>query len=166
MSKILRRTMGRGEFNAIIQVLNGALLRAGGSAKASAAIANGTTPGNLKTVVAVDYAIGGLVPAVQLAITDDLWDLSAETDTTATQFRSYWLYQDGTFLASPNVESAVDALNSLPAPDTAKSIVGAYVAGVSTDFDAAGGLAAQGTIHNGVPDGAGGAVDYIESVPA
>ena len=166
MSHTLRRTMGRGEFDAVIQVLNGAILRAGGSTKASAAIANGTTAGNLKTVVAVDYAIAGLVPAAQLGIIDDHWDLSAETDTIAAQFRAYWLYQDGTFLAGPNSDSEINAMNALGAPDVAKSVIGVYVAGVSTDFDDAGGLAAQGTIFNGVPDGAGGPIDYIDSVPA
>lgn len=166
MSHVLRRTMGRGEFNAIIQILNGSFLRTSNAAKASAAIANGSTAGNLATVVAVDYAIAGLVPAAQLAIIDDHWDLTAETDTGAAEFRAYWLFQDGTFQAGPNSDTEANAMNALGAPDTAKSIIGVYVAGVSTDWDDAGGLAAQGTIFNGVPDGAGGPIDYIDSVPA
>uniref|UniRef100_UPI00261DAF36 hypothetical protein n=1 Tax=uncultured Nocardioides sp. TaxID=198441 RepID=UPI00261DAF36 len=38
--------------------------------------------------------------------------------------------------------------------DGTKAVVGVFVAAPECDFDDAGGLAAQGTIHDGIPEGA------------
>lgn len=119
-------------------------------------IGNGTTAGNLRTNASVDHRIGGV--SFTKASTDDLWDLSGETDTAAAQYRAYWLLLDNagaaSFAASGVQSSVADALADLPALDGTKSVVGVYVAGPATDFDDAGGLAAQGTIYDGIPDGA------------
>jgi len=117
-------------------------------------IADGTSAGNLKTSATADYSIDGAV--YQKAATDDLWDLSGETDTTGAQWRAYWLYLDSsgtaTFAAGSNSEvSAADAIANLPARAASKCPIGVFVAGNSCDFDHAGGLDAQGDIYNGVP---------------
>jgi len=123
------------------------------STKDNGQIADGTTDGKLKTVAAVDFAIAGAL--YTKAATDDLWDLSAETDTTGAQYRAYWLYLDSSGTASiaagTNAASAAAALAALPAITATKSVIGVYVAGLSTDFNGAAGLAAQGTIYNGMP---------------
>lgn len=120
------------------------------------AIGNGGTAGRLRTNAAVVGKVAGV--AFEKASTDDLWNLSAETDTPASTFRAYWLYVNAagtaSFAAGTNASSAANALAALPAPDEAKCIFGVYVAGAATDFDAAGGLAAQGTIYNTIPAGA------------
>lgn len=117
-------------------------------------IGNGTTAGTLRTTAASTCRIKGV--DFTRASTDDLWDLSGETDTLAGQFRAYWLYSaaDGTasFVAGANAASAAGALAALPDPDDTLSIVGVYVAGAATDFSAA--LAAQGTIYDSIPAGA------------
>lgn len=115
-------------------------------------IGDGSTAGRLRTNAAVPYRIGGLLAS--LASTNDLWDLHSETATSASNFRAYWLYQDGTFTAGTTDETtAAKALAALPDPNVAKAVIGVYVAGNSTNF--ANALAAQGTIYNGIPDGAG-----------
>ncbi len=85
--------------------------------------------------------------------TDDLWNLSGETDTTGVQYRAYWLYlnSSGTasFAASTNAASLAAALAALPTIDPTKAVIGIYVASPSCDFNGAAGLAAQGTIYNG-----------------
>ena len=100
------------------------------------------------------------------AATDDLWDLSALTDTIAAQYRAYWLYigADGTATieAGSNATTAVLALAGLPAPSTTKSVFGVYVAGPSTDFNAGGGLTGQGTVYHGIPP----ASAYIPGTPS
>lgn len=120
------------------------------------AIGNGTTAGTLRTNASVVGHVAGV--DFTKASTDDLWDLSSETDTAAATFRAYWLYVNAagtaSFAAGSDVASAAAALASLPAPDAAKCVFGVYVAGAATDFDDAGGLAAQGTVYNGVPAGA------------
>jgi hypothetical protein len=118
----------------------------------SGAIANGTTAGKLKTAAAITYTIGGTL--YTKAITDDLWNLSAEVDTDGTHYRAYWLYLDSSGTASfaagtDALTSAANAIAALPAITTTKSVIGVYVAGPSTDFNGAGGLAGQGTIYNG-----------------
>ena len=53
--------------------------------------------------------------------------------------------------------------------DVTKSVIGVYTAGPDTDFDGAAGLAAQGTIDDGVPVGVPGkasAPDVIDIVAA
>lgn len=116
-------------------------------------IGNGGTAGRLRTNAAVTYRIGGTL--YTKASTDDLWNLSAQTDTTGAQYRAFWLYLDSSGTASigagSNAASAAAAIAALPTVASDKSVIGVFVAGVSTDFDAVGGLAAQGTIYNGWP---------------
>ena len=153
----VRKTGGRNELDIYRNSLRGLMYRLLNSLANPAIIANGTTAGNLRTTAT---AIGPLIdgdPAANLVAQDDFWDLSAETDTAAGKFRAYWLYVDvalaATFVASgSDRDTAQEALESLPDLDATKSILGVYVAGPATDFDDAGGLAAQGTIHDRVPD--------------
>jgi hypothetical protein len=153
----VRRTGGRNELDIYSNVLRGLMYRLLSSCQVLPAIANGSTAGNLQTVAAVTPLVDG-VPNASLVATDDLWDLSAETDTAAAKFRAYWLYVSAanaaSFVAGSDMGTAADALRTLPLLNPALSIIGVYVAGVATDFDDAGGLAAQGTIHDRVPDGA------------
>lgn len=123
------------------------------AAKNSGAIANGGTAGRLRTTATVAFTVAGSL--YSKASTDDLWNLSAETNTTSGQYRAYYLYLDAsgtaTIGAGSNAASAAAAIAALPDVAATKSVIGTYVAGPSTDFDAAGGLAAQGTIYNGYP---------------
>jgi uncharacterized protein len=131
------------------------------TASATVGVANGTTAGKLKLAGDAEFCIAGTV--YKKAATDDLWDLSAETDTTGAQYRAYWLYLNSSGTASvgagTNAASAAAALLALPAITATKAVIGVYVAGLSTNFDDAGGLAAQGTIYNGFPGNA--AVDAL-----
>lgn len=151
-----RMTGSRDELDALWGTINNLLMQTYYSFVVGVlpAVGNGGTAGNLRTTASVDYNIG-LAGGGTLASTDDLWDLSAEVDTLASQWRAYWLYNDGTFDAGGIASSGVSALAGLPIPDPAKSIIGTYTAGPLTDFDDGGGLAAQGTIADGVPSGAG-----------
>ena len=124
----------------------------------SGQITDGTTAGKLKTVADVSTRVWGKL--YFKAATDDLWDLSAKIDTIAAKYRAYWLYLDSAGNASVETDdesgatdsdSEVAAIVALPAWDTTKCVVGAYVAGPSTDFNNVAGLAAQGTIVNGWP---------------
>ncbi len=135
------------------------------------AIANGTTDGKLKTVNAVDFQIDGV--KFTKAGTDDLWDLTGEVDTIAAEFRAYWLYLDSsgvaTIVAGTTKTTEALAKAALPALDLTKSVIGVYTAGPTTDFDGAAGLAAQGTIDDGVPVGVPGKAsqpDVLNVVPA
>ena len=155
MSENLRRTGGRAELNHAMAKLNSLVMLTCFSTNGSPAIANGTTAGKLKTTNAVDFTIAGT--QYIKAGTDDLWDLSAETDNAADTYRACWLYLDSTGAASVDTSGDLTteaaALKDLPAFDETKSIIGVFVAGPETDFDAAGGLAAQGTLYDGIPDG-------------
>ena len=141
----------------IAALLNSIVLTTKFSVDTNPAIADGLTDGKLKTVAATDFHIAQW--KYSKAATDDLWDLSAETDTTATQYRAYWLYLDSagvaTIVAGTTVTGGrADALAGLPIHDESKSIAGCYVADPSTDFNGVAGLAAQGTVYNGIPEGA------------
>ncbi|MCI0346684.1 MAG: hypothetical protein L0221_14770, partial [Chloroflexi bacterium] len=68
------------------------------TASATNSITDGTTAGKLKTRADVDFSIGGVL--YRKAATDDLWDLSAETDTTGAQYRAYYLYLDASGTAT------------------------------------------------------------------
>lgn len=120
-------------------------------------IANGGTAGRLKTTSAVSFRIAGAL--YTKAATDDLWNLSAETNTAALKYRGYLLLLDTSGTASfvaiaTDVASAALAVAGLEALIPAdKCVIGAFIAGPETDFDAGGGLAAQGTIHQGLPSG-------------
>ena len=156
MSRNIRRTGGRAELNAQWGVLNSLLMLLAFSTLSDPGIVNGTTAGNLQTSASADFRISNRV--YTKAATDDLWDLSGETDTAAGKYRAYWLYLDAagaaSFVASSSDgDSAAEALSLLPAHDDTKSILGVFVAGPATDFDDAGGLAAQGIIHDGIPAG-------------
>lgn len=156
MALTVRKTGQRAEYDAQWQLIASLSLLVGfGTFVAAQAIGNGTTAGRLRTNASYTGRIAGL--EVTKASTDNLWNLAAETNTTSTQFRAYWLYLDASGTASfargANASSAALALAALPAHDETKTIAGVYVAGVSTDFDAVGGLAAQGTIYNGIPEG-------------
>ena len=112
--------------------------------------------GLVSTTASMTYTIGGFPgTGSPKGITADLWDLSLETDTAAATYRAYWLYLDtagtgATFVAGSDTLSEADALISLPAPDSALSVAGVYVAGPATDFNAST-LSAQGTFTDGVP---------------
>jgi len=115
------------------------------------AIANGTTPGRLRTTRAIDYRADARF--YTLPSTDDLWDLSGEADL-AGMYRAYRLLVDAagvpSFAAGPNAATAQEADETVPDLDGTASAIGTYIAGPVTDFDGAGGLAAQGEIVNGI----------------
>jgi len=117
------------------------------------ALANATVAGKIKNTAILTYSVvngKGKSVFYTKAITDNLWNLAAEIDTDGTHFRAYWLLLDAagaaTFLASTNELSAALAIAALPAVPEGKCAVGRFVAGVSTDFNNAGGLEAQGTL--------------------
>lgn len=119
------------------------------------AIANGTTAGYLKTVNSITYKIAGRT--YTKGATDDLWNLTAPTDTAAGEYQAVILFLDASGTASITActikSTAALALAEVEANlDNAKAAIGVFVAGPSTDYDAA--LSSQGTIYNGVPDGA------------
>lgn len=118
-------------------------------------VGNGSTAGTLRTNATASYRIGQF--EYDKASTDDLWDLSSETDTAAGVYTAYWLLlnSSGTasFAAGTAKSSAALALAALPALDGTKSVIGVFVADPETDWDDAGGLAAQGTIYDGIPEG-------------
>jgi hypothetical protein len=117
----------------------------------SGAIANGGTAGRLRTTATVAFRVAGSL--YSKASTDDLWNLSAETDTIADQYRAYYLYLDAsgtaTIGAGSNAATLAAAIAALPDVAATKAVIGVYVAGPETDFDDAGGLSSQGTIYNG-----------------
>ena len=155
---------GRAEVNALWAMLNALVLSLAFGPKTAPALGNGTTAGALRIGADVDYTINALEYAK--LNTDDLWDLSAETDTGAAEYRAYFLYLDNagaaSFAAGSEFDNAGDALASLGAPDTTKSLIGVFVADPACDFDDVGGLAAQGTLYTGAPEGVMhvGALDY------
>lgn len=134
------------------------------TASTTMGISNGTTAGYLKLTGDVDYSIGGTVYRKNAA--DDVWNLSAQTNTTSGQYRAFWLYLDSSGTASigagSNAASADAAVAALPAITSSKAVIGVYVAGASTDFDNASGLTGQGTVYVGWPGEA--AVDALDAV--
>jgi hypothetical protein len=158
-AKSIRKTGQQIEMRAYFHVLACLVLLTCYSANVTATapgIIDGTTDGKLQSGASVDFTIGGV--KYTKAATDDLWDLSAQTDTTASQYRAFWLYLNSSGTASigagSNAATAAAALAALPALDGTKSVIGVYVAGPSTDFNGAAGLQAQGTVYNGIPAGA------------
>ena len=153
----LRNTIGV-ELATLVDLYNASTLVSHFSTQEDAGIADGLTDGKLKTVAAVDFTVAGF--RYNKAATDDLWDLSAETDTIAAQYRAYWLYLDAAGVASiaagANAASEAAALLALPNITETKSVIGTYVAGPSTDFNGAAHLTAQGTITDGIPAGVPG----------
>lgn len=147
----------RAELDQIIQGVNALNLQINHGPVQSGAIGNGGTAGRLRTTAAITFRLAGL--ALAKASTDNLWNLSAQTDTIAAQRRAFWLYLDAsgtaTIAAGTNAGNTdALALAALPAIDLTKSVIGVFVAGPLTNFDDAGGLAAQGTIYDGIPSAA------------
>ncbi len=163
MSESIRLTPGTAPLKKLWTAFLSLQMRVAFSASGAPAIGNGTTAGNLRTTASTPFTIAG--QAFTKASTDDLWDLSGETDTTASQYRAYWLYLDSSgtasIVAGTNAGTAAAALLALPLPSDTLSVGGVFVADPSCDFDAAGGLAAQGTIYNGVAPGAYIGVDGV-----
>ncbi len=161
--KILRNTLGP-ELASIIGFVNALVLTAHFATLEDPAIANGATAGKLKTVNAVDYTVAGV--RENKAATDDLWDLTGETTNGAAEFRAYWLYVDASGTATIDGGTAgtdeASALAKLPDFDETQSVIGVYIGGVDTDYTLA--LAAQGTIHDGIPAGVPGMPDRPEFV--
>lgn len=157
MATTVRKTGGRSEINALWQLAASTNVLSHFSTPLSGVIGNGTTAGNLRTTATTEPHVAGIRNA-DLVSTDDFWDLSAETDTGAAEFRAYWLYVStanaASFVAGAASPNELQALGALPDPDETKSILGVFVAGVATDFDDAGGLAAQGTIFDQPAPGA------------
>ena len=153
----VRKTGGRNELDIYRNVLRGLIYRKF-VAPILAAMADGSTDGFLQTTATVGLVINGLLAGgAPVGATDDFFDLSGETDTLAGKFRAYWLYVDSGSAASivassSDGDTAQEALERLPDHDPTKCIFGVYVAGPLTDFDGAAGLAAQGTIHEQIPD--------------
>jgi hypothetical protein len=149
----VRKTGSRSEMDSQWAFLNALIMVMAFSTLSAPAIGNGTTAGRLRTTASVDFRISN--KQYTKASTDDLWNLSAETATSAGVYRAYWLYLDASGAASvaagSNASTAALALKTLPDITETKSVIGVYVAGPSTNF--ANALAAQGTIHNGIPDG-------------
>lgn len=154
-TKKVRRTAGRQETSAMWQVVMSLALLVGYSTFDDPGIVDGTTDGTLATGNAISARIEGV--AVAKSATDDLWNLSGETDTVAGQYRAYWLLLNAAGAASiaagANAATEADALAALPDLDGTKAVVGVYVADPECDFNGAAGLAAQGTIYDGIPDG-------------
>jgi hypothetical protein len=153
MSKVMRKTGGRNELDNLTDKVNLLVARTQYGTQDDAAIANGTTVGNLRTVNAADFKIDGLT--YTKAATDDLWDFTGEVANGAAVFRAYWLYLDSagaaTFAAGADAATEALAKVALPALDVTKSVVGVFIGGLSTDYTIA--LSAQGTIEDGVPAG-------------
>lgn len=155
MTAYIRKTGKRSELDALWARHNSLLMLLSFGATSDPGIGNGGTAGNLRTTATSTYRVAGV--DASKAATDDLWDLSGETDTDASTYRAYWLYLDAagtaSFAAGSDATTAALALEGLPALVETKGIVGVYVADPSCDFDDAGGLAAQGTVYDGIPAG-------------
>lgn len=170
-TKYIRRTAAppaRAELDLVHGMLVSLALLLNYSTLDDPGIANGTTAGTLKTTATAGFRIG--TGSYSKAATDDLWDLSGETDTAAGEYRAYWLLLDSSgtasFAASGEQSSAALALADLPDLDGTKAVVGVFVADPACDFDDAGGLAAQGTIYDGIPEGASLGGDLAETYTA
>lgn len=120
--------------------------------ESSTLLADGGTAGYVKLVNAIQFMVDG--QRYSKAATDDLWNLSAEVDTTSVQYRAYMLCLNAAGTASvvtgANAASAAAAVvaaeKSVPA---SKVVVGWYVADPSTDFNNVAGLDSYGTYYDG-----------------
>lgn len=153
---IIRRTWPNRELDRLFDLANLNHQRTSFGALTFGNIGDGTTAGRLRTNAAITYAIAGQV--YTKSSTDNLWNLSALTNTGAAEFQAHALCLNSSGTASlvnsgvaASAAAAMAALKALLPTD--KAVVGVFVAGNSTDYDNAGGLAAQGTIYNGIPDG-------------
>jgi hypothetical protein len=154
----IRRTDQLADLAALRAAMLVAIDRVNADVLDNGGLVDGSTDGKLQTANAISYRIAGRL--YSKAATDDLFDLTSETDTAADKYRAYQLYLDAAGTASvvaqsgDDSDSEAEAIAALPAEDAAKAMVGVYVAGLSCDFDGAAGLAAQGTIINGRPSAA------------
>lgn len=171
MSVIIRKVGGFETTQKVIELYNALCLKGLFATIDDPGTIDGTTDGKLQTGSAADFKVDGITATK--AATDDLWDLTAEVDTVASEYRSYWLLLDSSGVASIAAGSIQStealAVANLPSLDNTKSVLGVYTAGPSTDFDGVAGLAAQGTIVDGVPDGTPYTVqgsDVVDLVPA
>lgn len=152
----IRRTAtdpARAEMDLLGQVMVSIAMLVSYSTLDAPGLADGTTAGKIKTGATVTYHIGRGVTTK--AATDDLWDLSGEVATSATEYRAYWLLLNtagaASIAAGTGATTEADALGALPELDGTKGVIGVYMAWPSTNF--ANALAAQGVIYNGIPDG-------------
>lgn len=149
----IRRTFDALEIDKHLQLIASLSLYLAVGTDGAGAIGNGGTAGRLRTTATTLFRIAGRV--YSKASTDDLWNLTAVTNLGAGQYQAHWLYLDSSGTATIGsgtvATSAAAALAALPALDGTKAVAGVYVAGPSTDYDAA--LAAQGTIYDGIPEG-------------
>ena len=129
---LIRRTGQRSELDRVSQLLASLALLLNYSTQGDANIGNGTTAGRLRTNATAAYRIG--TGAFSKPSTDNLWNLSAQTDTAAGEYKAFWLLLDGSLAGSIAAgtaqASAVDALAALPALDGTKAVVGVFVAGI------------------------------------
>lgn len=151
----VRKTGGRGELDALWAEKNSLVMLLTLSTLSAVGIVDGTTDGKLQNGATGVYRIGNV--EYSKAATDDLWDLTAETDTEAGEYRAYWLLLDDSGAASidagPEAATEADALRLLPDLDGTKAVIGVYVADPECDFDGATGLEGQGTVYDGIPAG-------------
>jgi hypothetical protein len=149
----VRKTARRSELDVYAAQINALKLSLCHATRTNGAIADGTTDGRLQLITAVSFAVDGALKSK--AATDDLWNLAAQTDTADDEYLAYWLYLDasGTATIAAGTAAATEALAiaALPEVTLTKSVIGVYVAGPETDFNGAAGLAAQGTIYDGIP---------------
>jgi len=118
----------------------------------AAKVANGASAGKAKTTDAIDYMIDGQL--YEKGAANDFWDLTGETNTTATQFRGYLLFINAagaaSFTATANAATAAGAIALLRALVVEqKCVVGSYVADASHNFS--GALGTNGTFYDGMP---------------
>lgn len=164
----VRKTGGRDELDQLWAARNSLMMLTCLSVLGlAAAIGNGTTAGRLRTNASVDFRIGA--GRYTLASTDNAWNLSGQAATPAATYRAVWLLVDAagatSIAAGTDQASVAAALRALPELDGTKAVAGVFVAGPATNF--ANALAAQGTIHNGIPDGVPcGVPRHVYTVPS
>lgn len=117
-------------------------------------IGNGTTAGRLRTTGSTTFRINGQL--YSKASTDDLWNLSALTNVGAGVYRGVALCISDAGVATivagtANADAEAAARAALALVPSTVAVLGVYIAGPSTDWDDAGGLAAQGEIRVGRP---------------
>ena len=152
----IRKTGGRSEFDGFAAAIKALWWTNHNAARASGAIANGTTAGKLKTTKDITFALGGSL--YFKATTDDLWTLSGLATLSTGQYRATALLLDSSGTASiasgavaATAAAALAGLSASGVLDGTKAVIGVFVAGPSTNY--ANALSGQGTIYNGLPDG-------------
>lgn len=144
---------GRGPIAALIEQHNLRLTDENGPLSLPV-IGNGTTAGRLRTTGATTYRIAGQL--FSKASTDDLWNLSALTNVGSGVYRGVALCISDAGAATivagtANADAEAATRDALALVPSTVAVLGVYIAGPSTDWDAGGGLAAQGEILVGRP---------------